>query len=78
MVVVDIAPVSYEDNNIHIINSLYNLSNLVIKDRKTADSYLSDWRVELSVRAFLLKNLSRVSADTFGLKLNIKRNKTAL
>ncbi len=72
LVVVDIAPVSYEDNNIHIINSLYNLSNLVIKDRKTADSYLSDQGVELSVRAFLLKNLCRVSADTFGLKLNIK------
>ena len=72
LVVVDIAPVSYEDNNINIINSLYNLSNLVIKDRKTADSYLSDQGVELSVRAFLLKNLCRVSADTFGLKLNIK------
>ena len=68
LVVVDIAPVSYEDNNLHIINSLYNLSNIDIKDRKAADSYLSDQGVELSVRAFLLKNLCRVSAGTFGVK----------
>ena len=72
LVVVDIAPVDYEDNNINIINNLYNLSNVDIKYRKAADSYLSDQGVELSVRAFLLKNLQRKSDGTFDLKLNIQ------
>ena len=72
LVIVDIAPVDYEYNNINIINNLHNLSNLDIKDRKTAESYLSDQGVELSVRAFLLKNLRRKSDGAFDLKLNIQ------
>ena len=72
LVVVDIAPVDYEDNNINIINNLYNLSNVDIKDRKAADSYLSGQGIELSVRAFLLKNLRRKSDGAFDLKLNIQ------
>ena len=36
-----------------------------------ADSFLSEQGVEPSVRAFLLKNLSRNSAGNFELKINI-------
>jgi esterase len=71
LVVVDIAPVKYKDNNTHIINNLYDLSKVDIKDRRLADSFLSEQDIEPSVRAFLLKNLRRNSAGNFELKVNI-------
>jgi esterase len=71
LVVVDIAPVKYHDNNVNIINRLYELSNAIIKDRKAADSFLSEQGIELSVRAFLLKNLRRNAQGNFELKINI-------
>ena len=71
LVVVDIAPVKYIDNNTNIINNLYDLSKVNIKDRKMADSFLSEQGVEPSVRAFLLKNLRRNTAGNFELKINI-------
>jgi esterase len=71
LVVVDIAPVKYQDNNSIIINNLYDLSKVNIKDRKMADSFLSEQGIELSVRAFLLKNLRRNTAGNFELKINI-------
>ena len=71
LVVVDIAPVKYKDNNSIIINYLYDLSNVVIKDRKMADAFLSKHNVEPPVRAFLLKNLRRNTAGYFELKINI-------
>ena len=71
IVVADIAPVNYTDNNTNIINILHELSNVNIKDRKMADSFLSLQGVELFVRAFLLKNLRRNTAGNFELKINI-------
>ena len=71
IVVADIAPVNYTDNNTNIINILHELSNVNIKDRKMADSFLSERGIELSVRAFLLKNLRRNTAGNFELKINI-------
>ena len=71
LVVVDIAPVKYQDNNSIIINNLYDLSKVNIKDRKMADSFLSKRGIELSVRAFLLKNLRRNTTGNFELKINI-------
>ena len=71
LVIVDIAPVKYEDNNINIINTLNELSKINIKNRKTADAFLSELGIELSVRAFLLKNLRRNTAGNFELKINI-------
>ena len=71
LVVVDIAPVKYQDNNTEIINNLYDLSKAFIKDRKMADSFLSKQGVEPFVRAFLLKNLRRNAAGNFELKINI-------
>lgn len=77
LVIADMAPVRYEDNNINIINILYNLSKVVIKDRKTADSFLSEHGIELSVRAFLLKNLRRNRAGNFEFKININAIKAS-
>ena len=71
LVIVDIAPVKYQDNNSIIINNLYDLSKVIIKDRKMADSFLSLQGVEFFVRAFLLKNLRRNIAGNFELKINI-------
>jgi esterase len=71
IVVADIAPVNYTDNNTNIINILHELSNVNIKDRKMADSFLSKRGIELSVRAFLLKNLRRNTTGNFELKINI-------
>ena len=48
-----------------------DLSEVNIKDRKMADSFLSEQDVEPSVRAFLLKNLRRNTAGHFELKVNI-------
>jgi esterase len=77
LVVADMAPVRYEDNNINIINILYNLSKVDIKDRKTANSFLSEYGIELSVRAFLLKNLRRNTAGNFEFKININAIKAS-
>jgi esterase len=71
MVVVDIAPVKYNDNNTNIINNLYDLSKVKIKERKVADTFLSEQGIELSVRAFLLKNLRRNKSGNFELRINI-------
>jgi len=71
LVVVDIAPVKYQDNNTNIINNLYDLSKVDIKDRKMADSFLSEQGIEPSVRAFLLKNLRRNTVGNFEVKINI-------
>ena len=71
LVIVDIAPVKYQDNNSIIINNLYDLSKVIIEDRKMADSFLSLQGIELFVRAFLLKNLRRNTAGNFELKINI-------
>jgi esterase len=76
LVVVDISPVKYKDNNANIINVLYNLSKVDIKDRKIADSFLSEQGIEPFVRAFLLKNLRRHSSGNFELKINIDAIKT--
>lgn len=71
MVVVDIAPVKYNDNNTNIIKYLYDLSKVKIEERKVADTFLSEQGVELSVRAFLLKNLRRNISGNFELRINI-------
>ena len=71
VVITDIAPVKYSDNNINIINALYSLSKVKIEDRKAADAFLSERGIEVSVRAFLLKNLQRNAQGNFELKINI-------
>ena len=71
LVVADIAPVKYKEKNTNEINALYNLSKVIIKDRKTADTLLADYGIASSVSGFLLKNLRRNSDGNFELKLNI-------
>ena len=71
LVVADISPVKYIDNNYNIINILYSLSKAILDSRKAADLFLSDQGIEFSVRAFLLKNLQRNEQGNFELKINI-------
>jgi esterase len=71
LVVADIAPVSCKENNSNIIKALRYLSNVEIKDRKSADTVLADQGIEAPIRAFLLKNLYRKAEGQFALKLNV-------
>jgi esterase len=71
LVVVDIAPVNYREKNTNIINSLKNLSNVNIEDRKSADQVLANQGIDAPIRAFLLKNLRRNAQGQFQLKLNV-------
>ncbi|MGB2102369.1 MAG: alpha/beta fold hydrolase [Porticoccaceae bacterium] len=72
LVVADIAPVKYRDNNSILINALQELSKIAINNRKSADLFLSELGIELSVRAFLLKNLRRNAQGNFDIKINIE------
>ena len=65
VVIADIAPVKYSDNNINIINALYSLSKVKIEDRKAADAFLSDRGIEVSVRAFFIKKPSAKCTGQF-------------
>jgi len=59
LIVVDIAPQSYEGNHTKIFEAFKNLSLSNITSRKQADEALQDILPELSVRQFILKNLAR-------------------
>lgn len=72
LVVADMAPVKYRDNNSLSINALHELSKIDINNRKAADLFLSEQGIELSVRAFLLKNLRRNAQGNFDIKINIE------
>lgn len=58
LIVADIAPVEYPPHHNKIIAGLQSLDFTIIKQRKDADKALSAYVEELSVRQFLLRNLS--------------------
>ncbi len=57
LVVVDIAPVTYQHSFDNIIQALQNLPLAQIKNRKQADELLSEFLPDSSFRQFLLQNL---------------------
>jgi pimeloyl-ACP methyl ester carboxylesterase len=70
LIVVDIAPVTYEVRHDHIVEGLLAIPIEEITSRNEADEILSKYVDEMGVRQFLLKNLSRKDGG-FAWKLNL-------
>ena len=60
LIVADIAPIDYQDNEDEIINSLLDLDLDLIQSRNDADKILSIKIIDKSLRMFLLQNLQLV------------------
>ncbi|UVW36277.1 alpha/beta fold hydrolase [SAR92 clade bacterium H455] len=71
LVVIDIAPVTYGARQDAALDALNLLAEHTIESRRDADALISEHIAETSVRAFLLKNLSRNPEGDFRLKLNL-------
>lgn len=70
LIVVDIAPVDYQPSHIRILEGLKAIEEAQPASRKEADTLLSQYVSNLSVRQFLLKNLVR-SEQGFKLELSV-------
>ncbi len=57
LVIADIAPINYANNNQNIINALFNLDLNLIKNRNHADELLSNEIESKFLRSFLLQNI---------------------
>ena len=57
LIIADIAPVNYDNNETKIINSLLNINLNLIRNRNEADQILSKYIDKKFLRSFLLQNL---------------------
>ena len=71
LIIVDILPFYYKNDYQNIINSLKSLDFKSITSRLDADKALSIFIQDQSFRAFLLKNLKRVSKDELAFKIDL-------
>jgi esterase len=71
LVVVDIAPKTYEGNHETIIETLNSLDLSKIESRTDAESYFRKHIAEESTIQFLLKNLSREKDGSYRWKMNL-------
>ncbi|MDC0088564.1 alpha/beta fold hydrolase [Porticoccaceae bacterium] len=71
LVVIDIAPVTYDKHQDVALDALNLLAQKPIESRREADAMISKQIVEAPTRAFLLKNLARTPQGDFNLKLNL-------
>ncbi|MBA6341019.1 alpha/beta fold hydrolase [Colwellia sp. MB02u-10] len=71
LIVADIAPAEYPPHHKQIIAGLRSLDFTMIKQRKDADKQLSQYVDNLSVRQFLLRNLSSENGQ-FSFKCNLE------
>lgn len=72
LIVVDIAPKSYEMRHDHILEGLKAIPVDSIQSRNEADEALAPYVSDSGIRQFLLKNLTRKPEGGFGWKLNLK------
>jgi esterase len=70
LVVLDIAPVTYEPRHDDVFKGLNAVNDARISSRQDADSVMSEYIVEPSVRQFLLKNLVKTQ-NRFDWKFNL-------
>ncbi len=77
LIVLDIAPVSYRREYMHLIEALLRLPVDEIKNRKQADEYLIADIPETSLRQFLLQNLVH-DGNGFRWRINLGVIKTSL
>jgi len=71
LIVVDIAPKSYNLEHYVILDGLKAIPIDTVSSRQEADQILSEYVPEPDVRQFLLKNLQRKSEGGFSWKLNL-------
>ena len=57
IIIADIAPIDYDNDDKHIINSLLNINLNLINNRNQADEILSKYIDQKFLRSFLLQNL---------------------
>lgn len=73
LVVADISPVDYpKQNNNQVVSALVALSEQTVDSRQIADATLAEYDIDAPTRAFVLKNLRRLSSGHFELKLNVE------
>lgn len=71
LIVVDIAPVDYQPSHTKILEGLKAITNTSISSRKEADTLLTPYESNVSIRQFLLKNLVR-NEDGYDLALSVE------
>ena len=71
LVVIDIAPVTYDKRQDVALDALNLLAQNPIESRREADAMISKQIADAPIRAFLLKNLARTPQGDFSLKLNL-------
>ena len=57
VIIADISPIDYDNNETQIINSLLNINLNLIRNRNQADEILSKYIDQKFLRSFLLQNL---------------------
>ncbi|MEM9000277.1 MAG: alpha/beta fold hydrolase [Bacteroidota bacterium] len=72
LIVADIAPKYYPPHHQEIIDALQKLDFDQIKNRKQADTVLSQHLSSAAIRQFLLKNLFWVEKERLGLRFNLQ------
>lgn len=72
LIVVDIAPVSYQVHHWDIIEALESIDLSKVESRKDADKILQKKIASFGVRQFLLKNLDRIGQSAYQWKFNLK------
>ena len=79
VIIADVAPINYENENDHnlIINSLLDMNLELIKSRGEADVLLSEYIDQKFLRSFLLQNLQLVDGK-YKWSLNLKVIKKSL
>jgi len=71
LIVVDIAPVTYQPHHDGVFKGLFSIELEGLKSRGEADKQLAQHVMEPSVRAFLLKNLYRNEQKQFAWRMNL-------
>jgi len=71
LVIVDIAPVTYQPHHDSVFQGLFSITLEGLKSRGEADKQLAEHVEEASVRAFLLKNLYRTEEKQFAWRMNL-------
>lgn len=72
LIVVDIAPKTYEIRHDHVVEGLKAIPIESIQSRNEADEVLAQHVADAGIRQFLLKNLSRKPEGGFSWKLNLQ------
>ncbi len=77
VIIADISPINYNNNENEIINSLLNINLKFIKNRNEADYFLSKYISQKFLRSFLLQNLELVDGK-YKWSINLRAIKKSL